>query len=416
MFGMRILMVNKFLHPNGGSETYIFQLGAYLQTLGHEIQYFGMEHERRIVGNRVDAYTSNMDFHTGSKFAKLLYPVKTIYSFEARKKIRMVLDDFQPDICHLNNFNYQLTPSIILEIRKWEKATGHSCKILYTAHDYQLICPNHMCHQPATHTNCEQCLKGQFLNCAKNKCIHGSLLKSIVGSMEAYFWKWQGVYRHIDAIICCSEFMKSKLNANPLFATKTLAYHNFVARPSSEAVTKKNYVLFFGRYAQEKGIATLVQAASELPDIPFIFAGSGPLEHLIDGIPNIKNVGFQTGKALESLIREARFSVYPSEWYENCPFSIMESIMYGTPVLGADIGGIPELIEVDRTGDLFRSGDNEHLKEKLQQMWNKADRFHLEASFPTVERYYHDVLAQYITTDHSIAKEHPTCRRNSMAP
>ena len=95
---MKVLMVNKFLHPNGGSETYIFKLGAQLQSMGHEVQYFGMEHEGRIVGNRANAYTTDMDFHGGSKLAKLTYPIKTIYSAEARRKIRLVLDDFQPDV------------------------------------------------------------------------------------------------------------------------------------------------------------------------------------------------------------------------------------------------------------------------------------------------------------------------------
>ena len=68
---MKILMINKFLHPNGGSETYIFRLGDSLTARGHEVQYFGMEHEGRCVGNRVNAYTSDMDFHGGSKLAKL---------------------------------------------------------------------------------------------------------------------------------------------------------------------------------------------------------------------------------------------------------------------------------------------------------------------------------------------------------
>ena len=81
-------------------------------------------------------------------------------------------------------------------------------------------------------------------------------------------------------------------------------------------------------------------------------------------LSNIKNVGFQKGEALEKLIREARFSIYPSEWYENCPFSVMESQMYGTPVLGANIGGIPELIQVGKTGELFESGNAEESEEK----------------------------------------------------
>ena len=95
---MKILMINKFLYPNGGSETYIFKLGAWLEGQGHQVQYFGMEHEGRCVGNRAGAYTRGMDFHGGSKLDQLTYPIRTIYSREARKKIRMVLDDFQPDV------------------------------------------------------------------------------------------------------------------------------------------------------------------------------------------------------------------------------------------------------------------------------------------------------------------------------
>ena len=370
---MKILMVNKFLYPNGGSETYIFRLGECLVKQGHEVQYFGMEHAGRIVGNRINAYTASMDFHGGGKLGKLMYPIKTIYSAEARKKIRMVLDDFQPDVCHLNNFNYQLTPSIILEIRKWEKQTGHSCRIVYTAHDYQLVCPNHMCNNPNTHENCEKCLGGHFLNCVKGKCIHSSFARSAVGAMEATVWKWLGVYKQIDRIICCSHFMKTKLDTNPVLADKTIVMHNFADSVESGESEKKEYVLYFGRYSREKGIVTLIQAAKELPEIQFVFAGSGPLEMHLQNIPNIKDVGFQRGEALAQLIREAKFTVYPSEWYENCPFSVMESQMYGTPVLGADIGGIPELIRVGETGELFESENVDQLTEKIRKLWDSPD-------------------------------------------
>ena len=137
-----------------------------------------------------------------------------------------------------------------------------------------------------------------------------------------------------------------------------------------EPLPKKDYVLYFGRFAKEKGIETLVAAAKELPEINFVFAGTGPLEELLRDIPNVSNVGFQRGEALTRLIQEARFTVYPSEWYENCPFSVMESQLYGTPVLGADIGGIPELIQCGKTGELFESGNKSDLVAKLSAMWN----------------------------------------------
>ena len=398
---MKILMVNKFLYPNGGSETYIFKLGEFLTSKGHEVQYFGMEHEGRCVGNRVNAYTADMDFHQGSKWSKLTYPIKTIYSLEARKKIRLVLEDFEPDVCHINNFNYQLTPSIILEIHKWSKQTGHKCRIIFTAHDYQLVCPNHMLNNPNTQKNCEKCLGGHFVNCTKGKCIHGSTAKSVIGTMEATFWKMNGVYQYIDVMICCSAFMKKKLDSNPMFAQKTMVLHNFIDHVEWKDSKKQDYVLYFGRFSEEKGIGTLIKVCKTLPKVQFVFAGTGPLEKDLVQLTNVKNVGFKTGKELEQLIREAKFSVYPSEWYENCPFSVMESQMYGTPVVGADIGGIPELIKAGETGELFESGNQEALKRTIISLWNDEEKIKQyskkcrEICFDTIEQYYEKVMRIY---------------------
>lgn len=398
---MKILMVNKFLYPNGGSETYIFKLGEALIAKGHEVQYFGMEHEGRCVGNRVNAYTMDMDFHNAGKLEKLTYPLKTIYSSDARKKIRMVLDDFKPDVVHLNNFNYQLTPSIILEIVSWRKKNFRNCKIVFTAHDYQLVCPNHMCNNPNTMENCEKCLGGHFLNCTLGKCIHGSTAKSFIGTLEASFWKLNGAYKYIDRFICCSRFMKTKLDSNPLFASKTVAIHNFIDEIPWVDTQKENYVLYFGRYSKEKGITTLINAAKKMPEVNFVFAGKGPLENLLNGVPNIKNVGFKSGQELSDLIRKAKMSVYPSEWYENCPFSVMESQLYGTPVIGANIGGIPELIKVGETGLLYTPGNVEGLCDAIRKIWDDEDnakKMHQackDLSFDTIDQYLDKLIKLY---------------------
>ncbi len=390
---MKILMINKFLYPNGGSETYIFKLGKALASLGNEVQYFGMEHSDRCVGNSAGAYTANMDFHGGSVLSKLSYPVRTIYSSEARKKIRMVMDDFKPNVCHLNNFNYQLTPSIILEIRKWERENGRKVKIVYTAHDYQLVCPNHMMYNHNTHECCEKCAHGKPLNCAKGKCIHGSAVKSAVGSAETIFWKLKGTYEQIDTIICPTKFMKLKLDSSPVLASKSVVMLNFVDKSVWKSVKKKDYILYFGRFSEEKGIKTLVSVCKELPEIQFVFAGSGALESEIKIAKNIRNAGFQTGEALEKLIREARFTVYPSEWYENCPLSVMESLSYGTPVLAADIGGIPELVTAGETGELFKSGNKDELKNQIQKLW--GNKVLTDAYSKNCENIIFDTAEQY---------------------
>lgn len=400
---MRILMINKFLYHCGGSETYMFKLGKFLESQGHEVQYFGMQDDRNQAGNGIGVYTSCVNFHSSNILAMLTYPVKTIYSKEARKQIKKVLEDFKPDICHLNNFTYQLTPSVILEIHKWRSTTARHCKIIFTAHDHTLICPNHTCYNPVTHKNCEKCLGGHFANCIKGKCIHGSVAKSIVGSMEGYYWKHRTAYQYIDKIICCSRFLKSKMDTNPIFADKTVVLHNFVEKVDWKNTTKKNYVLYFGRFSEEKGVSTLMQVCESLPDIPFVFAGTGSLENRINNISNIKNVGYQSGEALEQLIREANFSVCPSECYENCPFSVMESQMYGTPVLGANIGGIPELIQDGQTGELFKPQDKNDLRTKIRRLWENTEQISRYSKncqslcFDTIDEYYRKLMALYVS-------------------
>ena len=131
--------------------------------------------------------------------------------------------------------------------------------------------------------------------------------------------------------------------------------------------------MYFGRFSEEKGTRTLLEACRALPEIPFVFAGTGPLEDLVNEVPNVENRGFLTGEALGRLIAGARFSVYPSEWYENCPFSVMESQMYATPVLATDLGGAPELVRAGSTGDLFRGGDVQELTEHIRALWEDPE-------------------------------------------
>lgn len=364
---MKILMINKYLRPKGGAETYVLRLGPYLQEQGHQVQYFGMDHPENVVGNQVGAYARNVDFHHISLREKLRWGFRVIHSSETRRKLRQVLEDFQPELCHLNNFNYQLTPGILLEIRKWSRETGHPCRIVYTAHDYQLVCPNHMCYNGKE--NCEKCLGGHYGSCVKGRCIHGSVARSLLGALESAFWHRRGIYRELDAVICCSEFLKKKLDTDPILREKTHLLRNFSTPAETERETGE-YVLYFGRYSREKGVELLARAAKELPEIPFVFAGAGELEGELDSIPNVKNVGFQTGEALRALIRGARFTVCPSVWQENCPFSVLESLDLGVPVLGARTGGIPELIRPGITGQLFPAEDLPALKAAVSSLWN----------------------------------------------
>lgn len=396
---MKVLLVNKFLYPKGGSETYVIKLGKILTDHGHDVQYFGLEDIRNVVGNNANSYVSSIDFSQGIR-RNLAAPLRIIYSAEARRKIRTVMDDFHPDVVHLNNIQFHLTPSVILEIQKYRKETGRNVKIIYTTHDYQLICPSHGLFDRNLNI-CENCLGGNYTHCLRTKCVKNSRMKSFLGMADAYFWKWNRAYSYIDTIICCSHFLKHKLDTQARFREKTVAIHNFVDVVAPLKIDKEDYVLEFGHLSRDKGTNTLLEAAKRIPEARFVFAGFGAAEKDIAEVPNAEYVGFLTGKDLEMLIRRAKVSVCPSEWYENCPFSVIESQMYLTPVIGSKIGGIPELIREGETGELFEAKNVDELEQKLRKVLftpGLAQRYSQnckESCFETPESYYEKLMAVY---------------------
>lgn len=371
----RILIINKFLFANGGSETYIFQTGDQFRKMGCEVQYFGMEAPDRVVGNDLDLYTDAMDFHTG-KLSKLLYPFKIIYSREAYRKLMCVLQHFQPDMVHVNNFNFQLTPSILYAVKNYKRQTKRQVAVIMTAHDSQLVCPNHLMTIPTSGKQCFDCRNGKYRNCVKNKCIHNSTLKSILAAAEGYLYRWKKTYDLFDFIICPSDYLRGCLDTDRILKKKTITLHNYIGISNREQYTveeKGNYILFFGRYSEEKGISLLAEICKRLPDIPFVVAGDGPYREQLEELSNIENLGFLNGDELYRTIAKAKLVLFPSRCNENCPFSVMEAIYLGTPVMGSRLGGVPELISDSETGYLMADGDTQAWTDKISWLWNHQD-------------------------------------------
>lgn len=397
---MKILFVNKFLYPRGGAETYFLKIGEELARRGHEVEYFGMYDEKNTVGNSLHLATTNMDFHAAGP-EKLLYPFRIVYSREAKRKLKEVIAAFGPDIVHFNNINFQLTPSVI--------CAGAECGVpmVQTVHDVQMLCPNHMMMEYHSKKLCEDCMgKKSKWPCVKKRCIHGSLPKSLIGAVEGTLYECSPVYDKIHRFICPSAFLEEKLLNVPRFRGKTVMLHNFLSKVSDAGgAPKGDYVLYFGRLAEEKGIDRILEACRLLPDIPFVIAGGGPLEDLCKNctLPNVKYVGFKTDKELEELVAGALFTLHLSIWYENCPLALLESQSLGTPVLCNRIGGIPELVEEGKTGILNDTFTPEAYAETIAALY--ADKALLaemaqnclrkRESMMTLERYCDKLLALY---------------------
>ena len=396
---MKILMVNKFLYPRGGAETYVSALGKGLVDRGHQVQYFGMMDPRNTLANEVGAYVSPLDFQD-KRSRRFISPLRVVHSWEARQKIRQVLDKFRPDILHVNNIQFHITPSILLEVKDYSRSSGRRVRIIYTAHDFQLICPSHGLFD-SDYEMCEKCVEGNFFHCTVNRCIKGSHLKSMMGTIDGYFWQWSSAYDQIDAIICPSRFMKQKLDIQRRFRLKTIYLQNFSTDSELPAVDKGDYVISFGKFCKDKGTLTLLRVCRMLPDTRFVFAGYGPLVDEIKRVPNAEYVGFKTGTELEAFVGAAKCSIYPSECYDNCPLSVIESQMLRTPVVASRIGGIPELVRDGQTGDLFAPGDPQDLKEKLESLLSDQARLHAytfncrTVSFATLGSYCDELLKIY---------------------
>ena len=363
---MKILMVNKFLYPRGGSESYMLKLSEELKAQGHEIEYFGMYDEKNTVGNSLGLCTTNMDFHSKG-LSRFLYPFKIVYSREAYKKIGKVLDAFKPDIVHMNNINFQLTPSIIYAVKK------RDIPLVQTVHDYQMICPNHLLYSFNETMPCDRCIKGSKWNCLKYNCIHNSKIKSFIGVIEAKFYTFLKTYKKVDLYICPSRFLENKLTySSDIYSGKTFTIHNFIEKNTLPDKTdcEPPYVVFVGRLSKEKGVELLANTAKLLPDVQFVVAGSGPDDQALQNIPNVTLKGFVTGKALTELMANAKLLIAPSVCYENNPLSILEAHSMGVPVVTMNYGGMAELVEDGETGALASSRTPEAVAEAVKKCFD----------------------------------------------
>lgn len=384
---MKILLTNKFYYRRGGDCIYMLNLEQLLIEHGHEVAIFAMNYPKNVNTPWNKYFPSNM--------SKLNVFTRPFGSNEVAKKFTKLLNDFQPDIVHLNNIHTQLSPIIA------ELAHKKGVKVIWTLHDYKLLCPRYDCLRNGEKI-CEEC----FINKHKvldYKCMKNSKLASIIAYKEAKRWNKEILDNCTDYFICPSHFMADKMEQGGFNKKKLITLCNFIdtgkcKRNSYEE--KENYYCFIGRLSYEKGVRTLIKAANLLP-YQLKIIGGGPLEEELkkEAKEHIEFVGFKQWEEIKKLVGKARFSVIPSEWYENNPLSVIEALCLGTPVLGANIGGIPELIENEINGMTFESKNVTELKRKIEAMWkfpfNYLQIAQQSQNKYNAENYYKHILEIY---------------------
>lgn len=407
---MRILLVNKFHYLKGGSEKYYFELGKLLKEHGNEVAYFSMEDEKNIKTGDKEYFVDK--FELTSKNIWKVHDV--IYSKKNYKRMCEAIDDFKPDIIHLNNFQRQLSSSVVFA------AYDKKVPIIYTAHDVQAICPA-ITMLDSNGNVCEKCIGGKYNNCIENKCNKGSMLKSVIGAHEGEFYRKNNIYKDmVNYIVTPSKFYKMQFIKDGYDEKRVIAIHNFINVDEYNLETKnENYALYSGRLSKEKGIINLVEAFKKLledkeinniDNIKLYIAGDGPCKEEIEKYINDNNLkekiillGYLKQDDLKEYTRNASFTVVPSIWYENCPYSILETQAIGKAIIGANIGGIPELVQNEKNGFIYKYDDVNELKEKMKKLFNDkelANEFGKEAQKNAKndydeEEYYKKIINLY---------------------
>lgn len=366
---MRVLLVNKFHWNKGGSEKYYFELGELLKQHGHEVAYFSMKDEKNIKTGDKEYFVPKFDLNNSSKLKAL----DVIYNKENEKIMEKALDEFKPDVVHLNNFQRQLSASIIKPIKK------RNIPIVFTAHDVQAICPA-ITMMDNDKNPCELCMKGKYINCIKKSCNKGSKLKSALGAIEGYYYRNHKIYTDkIDYIITPSEFYRNKFIEDGINPNKIQAIHNSIEMNDYNVETQDDgYALYFGRLSKEKGILNLINAFAKCNKGNLYIAGEGPEKENIEKIikennleDRVKLLGFLDKEQMTDVTRKCKFVVVPSIWYENCPYSVLETLAIGKPIIGSNMGGIPELVIDNENGFIYNTVDE--LTEKMNVLFENED-------------------------------------------
>jgi glycosyltransferase involved in cell wall biosynthesis len=373
---MNLLYLNNYNYLRGGAETVVLGEANLLKERGHSVDIFSRTHPQNNPSRLSSYFPEAIMFDSVKLNVKNIKKLsKILYNWEARRCMNRALKTTKGlNLAHAHNIYGGLTTSVLDILHK------QGIPIVLTLHDYKLICPN---YKLLSHGKiCEDCKGHKYYMAIKNKCHKDSLIASAIYSIETYFnYIADKYFKNIKMFISPSKFLQNKFVEFGWPPEKITYLPNFVS--ITDFIPNFNpgqYFLYIGRLSSEKGIYTLIRAFMKIRSkkCDLMIVGDGPirneLERYAEKDQRIHFTGYLSGNSLKNATQNARAVIVPSEWYENAPLSVLEALSFGKPVLGANIGGIPEMIDEDNNGYLFKPGDVDDLKDKMELMLTMSDK------------------------------------------
>jgi glycosyltransferase involved in cell wall biosynthesis len=370
---MRVLFLNNSFYLRGGAERVLFEEMRLLKQAGHEVAVYSRANSKNEASEYQELFPPEIETERVAFNAKALSTVREIiYSVDARTGLRKVIERFKPDIAHAHNIYGRLSLSVLDEL----KARG--VPTVMTLHDYKLICPSYLM---LNHGKvCEKCKANRFYHAVATKCHKDSYLASMVYGFET----WMGVFlkKHdqVSYFISPSLFLRNKVMEFGWDGDRVVHVRNFIDGSSVGFCDEPGrYLLYMGRLSREKGVRTLLAAMKGLSSATSLkIAGDGPERGELEDLArredlDVEFAGHLAGSELASAVSGAMALIVPSECYENAPLSVLEAFAFGRPVIGARIGGIPEMIEDGTDGYLFEPGNASDLRKKIEQLLGESE-------------------------------------------
>ncbi len=336
---MRILIAHNRYQLQGGEDVVAANEARLLAEHGHEVKFLGMDNES-ILG-------------VGRKFKAVR---GAFYSFGSARAIKAAIDGFHPDIVHVHNFLFSLSPAVFFAAKE------KKIPVVMTLHNYRLLCANAQFFRDG-HV-CEECaLRHSFVPGVQHACYRESRAQSAIVGASMALHEVLGTWMHrVDRYIALTGFAAEKMSGYRIPPGQIRVKPNF-AWDSGEGSGGGGFALCAGRLSEEKGVETLIEAdAKGLLPMPIHLAGDGPL------LEAVKEAAGKIGSRLvplgrlphdqvQKLMQTATVLVLPSIWYEGFPMVLAEAYAAGLPIACSRIGGLPEIVDDGVSGFLFPPGD-----------------------------------------------------------
>lgn len=379
---MRIVLAHKYFYRGGGTATYLLQLIPELERRGHECIPFTVAFEKAIPSPYSRYYVSPLSDPSQTHLKDLrMTPLvmaklfgRTTWSTEAYRKALGLCDETQPDVAYVHNLYTYMSPSPIAAFKK------KSLPVVMRVSDAAMMCPGLRGWRNGA--VCISCARFPLKAFGK-RCHKGSSLSTMARSLSMQLHLWMRVYDRVDAFVTPSRFMADLLRQSGLTHKPLVCIPSFwPATPPSPEHREGDYVLYFGRVSREKGLETLIRAFASLGGCPRLQIVGADVDGYTEELRQlaaqlapgrVEFSGHQSREALDEIIAGCLFVVVPSEWAENSPMSVLEAFGHGKPVVGSDVGGIPELVTPD-VGLLYPPGSVEALSAAMNLLLTDSQR------------------------------------------